>query len=211
MTNYKLPITNYQVKKVGIIILAAGASTRMSSPKQLLDYQGESLVNSTIKKAVNSVCNPVILVLGANANNILNQIKDNAITIIKNPDWQLGMSTSIRCGIREIIENNPDLEAVVITVCDQPFLNTEVINNLVASFEFQKKSIIACKYADTLGVPVLFSNNYFDKLANLTQDMGAKKLIKIHKNDVFSIPFPLGAVDIDTPQDYQQLLDFQKT
>ncbi|WP_353929732.1 nucleotidyltransferase family protein [Okeanomitos corallinicola TIOX110] len=190
---------------VGIIILAAGASTRMGSPKQLLYYQGENLVNRTIKNVIASVCNPVILVLGANAENIRNHIHETAIKILENPDWQLGMSSSIKYGITEITENYPDLEAVVITVCDQPFLTVEIINNLVTSYHSTNKPIIACKYADTLGVPVLFNKNYFLKLANLTQDMGARKIIKTYTEDVLSIPFPLGAIDIDTPQDYQQL------
>jgi molybdenum cofactor cytidylyltransferase len=203
-------MSNYQLPKVGIIILAAGASTRMGSPKQLLSYQGESLVNRTVKNAIASVCHPVILVLGANAEIILSQLdhvqKPN-IKVVENPDWQLGMSSSIRCGIMVILDNYPHIEAVVITVCDQPFLNTEIINNLVELSHYKNKPIIACEYADTLGSPVLFSSKYFSELINLTQDMGARKLIKIYKNDVFSISFPLGAIDIDTPQDYQQLLE----
>ncbi|NET70536.1 MAG: nucleotidyltransferase family protein [Sphaerospermopsis sp. SIO1G2] len=178
----------------------------MGSPKQLLDYQGENLVNSTIKKAVSSVCDPVILILGANAEIIHNQISESEIKILENQNWQLGMSTSICCGMTEIMTNYPDLEAVIITVCDQPFLSTEIINNLVDSFNIHQKPIIACEYADTLGVPVFFHQKYFHKLAHLTEDMGARKLIKMYKSDVFSIPFPLGAIDIDTPQDYQQLL-----
>ncbi|TAE56144.1 MAG: nucleotidyltransferase family protein [Nostocales cyanobacterium] len=194
-------------QKIGIIILAAGASTRMGSPKQLLNYQGENLVNRTIKKAIASVCDPVILVLGANAENIRHQIHESKITIIENQDWNLGMSASLKCGITEINTNYPHLEAVIITVCDQPFLEVEIINKLVISYQETNKPIIACEYADTLGVPVLFSKKYFQKLANLTQDMGARKLIKTYKSDVFSIPFPLGKIDIDTPQDYQQLLE----
>lgn len=195
---------------IGIIILAAGASTRMGSPKQLLSYQGESLVNRTVKNAIASVCHPVILVLGANAESIrsqIDQIQHSNIKIVENPDWQLGMSSSIRGGMTALIDNYPNIEAVVITVCDQPFLTGEIINNLVNSYYSTNKPIIACEYANTLGVPVLFSSKYFSELTNLTQDMGARKLIKSYKNDVFSIPFPLGAIDIDTPQDYQQLLE----
>ena len=210
MSNYQLPITNYQLPNVGIIILAAGASTRMGSPKQLLSYQGESLVNKTIKQAIASVCHPVMLVLGANSESILSQLEQIQLPnliIVENPDWQLGMSASICWGMTALVDNYPTIEAVVITVCDQPFLNAEIINNLVESYHSTNQQIIACEYADTLGVPVLFSRKYFSELANLTQDMGARKLIKIYKNDVFSIRFPLGAIDIDTPQNYQKLLE----
>lgn len=192
-----------------MVILAAGTSTRMGSAKQLLLYQGESLVNRMVNSAIASVCYPVILVLGANSQHILSQfdkIHESNIKIVENPDWQLGMSSSIRCGIISLLDDDITIEGVVISVCDQPFVNTEIINNLVESYDFTNKPIIACEYGNTLGVPVLFARKYFSELTNLTQDMGAKKLIQIYKNDVFTIPFPLGSIDIDTPQDYQKLL-----
>ncbi|NER99699.1 MAG: NTP transferase domain-containing protein, partial [Symploca sp. SIO1B1] len=94
----------------------------------------------------------------------------------------------------------------VITVCDQPFISTEIINHLVATYYSTGKPIVACQYADTLGVPVLFSKSLFSELATLDSTMGAKKIISKYENEVFSIPFPLGVIDIDTPKDYQQLL-----
>ncbi len=190
---------------IAIIILAAGASTRMGRPKQLLPYQGGSLLSHTIENAVASVCKPIIVVLGANAENIRSQISEPAIKIVENPDWHLGMSSSIRRGILSIITDYKTIDTVIITVCDQPFLSAEIINNLVSTYYSTKKSIIACEYADTLGVPVLFSQIFFSELANLSEDVGAKKLIKNHYHEVLSIPFPLGAIDIDTPEDYQQI------
>ena len=190
---------------IAIIILAAGASTRMGRPKQLLPYQGSSLLRHTIENAVASVCKPIVVVLGANAENIRSQISESDIKIVENPDWHLGMSSSIRRGISSIITDYQNIDAVVITVCDQPFISADIINNLVSKYYNTKKPIIACEYANTLGVPVLFNQSFFSKLANLTEDVGAKKLIKNHYHEVFSIPFPLGAIDIDTPDDYQQI------
>jgi molybdenum cofactor cytidylyltransferase len=190
---------------IAIIILAAGASTRMGEPKQLLPYQGRSLLSHTIESAITSVCHPLILVLGANAENIRSQISEPTIKIVENSDWYLGMSSSIRCGIVSLLNNSQTIDAVVITVCDQPFLSAEIINDLVAAYNSTRKPIIACQYADTLGVPVLFNHIFFSELASLSEDVGAKKIIKTHHQDVFSIPFPLGIIDIDTPQDYQKL------
>ncbi|MTJ54319.1 nucleotidyltransferase family protein [Anabaena sp. UHCC 0253] len=191
--------------KIAIIILAAGASTRMGTPKQLLLYQGCSLLKNTIENAIASLCKPIIVVLGANAENVRSEISESAIKIVENPDWNLGMSSSIRSGITSLITDFENIDAVVITVCDQPFISSEIINHLVAAYHTMGKSIIACEYAETLGVPVLFSHIFFPKLAVLSEDVGAKKLIKNHNDEVFSIPFPLGAIDIDTPQDYQKL------
>ncbi len=205
----KMKTTNAQPQhteyNVAIVILAAGASTRMGTPKQLLPYQGQNLLEHTIEKAITSLCKPVIVVLGANAQQIHSQINQDSVTVVENPHWHLGMGSSIRRGILFITNHYENIDAAIITVCDQPFLSTEIINNLVTTYYSTEKPIIACQYADTLGVPVLFSQQFFSELANLGETGGAKKLIHKYCDRVFPLPFPLGAVDIDTPQDYQQL------
>ncbi|MDJ0731409.1 MAG: nucleotidyltransferase family protein [Crocosphaera sp.] len=191
--------------KIPIIILAAGSSTRMGTAKQLLPYQGITLLGHTIKIAIASVCHPVVVVLGANADKIRPEIDEDAILVVENPSWFLGMGSSIRQGILSLLQSSQTIEAAIITVCDQPFLSTELINDLVVTYHNSKKSIIACQYADTYGVPVLFQSKFFSELASLNEKEGAKKLIKKYENDVLTISFPQGVIDIDTPQDYQQL------
>ncbi|WP_373529797.1 NTP transferase domain-containing protein [Nostoc sp.] len=186
---------------VAIIILAAGASTRMGKPKQLLPYQGSSLLKHTIESAIASVCKLVIVVLGANAQQIRSEVTQPSVQVIENPQWNLGMSASIRSGILSL----ESVDAAVIAVCDQPFLSSEIINLLVEAYYSTGKPIIASQYAETLGVPALFSQIFFSELAALGENVGAKHLINRHLNEVFSVPFPLGAVDIDTPKDYEQL------
>ncbi|MEH2467598.1 nucleotidyltransferase family protein [Nostoc sp.] len=191
---------------IAIMILAAGASTRMGTPKQLLLYQGRSFLQYIIEMAIASVCQPVVVVLGANAEQIHPQIKQLPVRVVKNLDWACGMGTSIKSGI-ELLNNLPQkIEAVVITLCDQPFVSYQIINQLVDAYYSQKKPIIACEYAGTLGVPSLFSQIFFSELAALKETSGAKKVINNNLNEVFSIPFPLGNIDIDTPKDYKQLL-----
>ncbi|MEH2431145.1 MAG: nucleotidyltransferase family protein [Nostoc sp.] len=191
---------------IAIMILAAGASTRMGTPKQLLLYQGRSFLQYITEIAIASVCQPVVVVLGANAEQIHPQIKQLPVRVVKNSDWACGMSTSIKSGI-ELLNNLPQkIEAVVITLCDQPFVSPQIINQLVDTYYSTKKPIIACEYGDTLGVPALFSQTFFSELAALKETSGAKKVINHNVNEVFSIPFPLGDIDIDTPKDYEQLL-----
>ncbi|MEH2328448.1 nucleotidyltransferase family protein [Nostoc sp.] len=191
---------------IAIMILAAGASTRMGTPKQLLLYQGRSLLQYITDMAIASVCQPVVVVLGANAEQIHPQIKQLPVKVVENLDWACGMSTSIKSGI-ELLNNLPQkIEAVVITLCDQPFVSPQIINQLVDAYYSIKKSIIACEYGDTLGVPALFNQTFFSELAALKETSGAKKVINNNINEVFSIPFPLGDMDIDTPKDYEQLL-----
>ncbi|MEH2287831.1 nucleotidyltransferase family protein [Nostoc sp.] len=191
---------------VAIMILAAGASTRMGTPKQLLFYQGRSLLQYITEMAIASVCQPVVVVLGANAEQIHPQIQQLPVRVVKNLDWACGMSASIKSGI-EFLNNLPQqIEAVVITLCDQPFVSHQIINQLVDTYYLTKKPIIACEYGDTLGVPALFNQAFFLELATLKETSGAKKVINNNLNEVFSIPFPLGNIDIDTPKDYEQLL-----
>ncbi|WP_445627276.1 nucleotidyltransferase family protein [Nostoc sp. DSM 114167] len=203
------PIDN-EKSTIAIMILAAGASTRMGTPKQLLLYKERSLLQYIIDMAIASVCQPVVVVLGANAEQIHPQIKQLPVKVVKNSDWVCGMSTSIKSGI-ELLNNLPQkIEAVVITLCDQPFVSTQIINQLVDTYYSTKKPIVACEYGDTLGVPALFSQTFFSELATLKETSGAKKVINHHLNEVFSIPFPLGDIDIDTPKDYEQLLSITK-
>ncbi|MBD2196358.1 MULTISPECIES: nucleotidyltransferase family protein [Calothrix] len=190
---------------IPLIILAAGASTRMGKPKQLLSYQGRSLIQHTVESAIASFCNPVIVVLGANAQQIRSQFNQDLVQIVENPHWNLGMSTSIRSGISALNHDSQNIEAAVITVCDQPYISAEIINNLISAYSATKKPIIASQYAETLGVPALFSRQFFPELLTLNEDTGAKYLIKKYRDLVLAVNFPLGAIDIDTPNDYQNL------
>jgi molybdenum cofactor cytidylyltransferase len=204
-----MTITDPQVEtakpNVAIILLAAGASTRMGVPKQLLTFQGRSLVNRAIESAIASVCKPVVVVLGANCQQIRAQINQTGVEVIENPEWKLGMSTSIKSGIISLSKCLERIDAVILAVCDQPFFSTEIINNLVAAYCSTGKPIVASHYAETIGVPALFSHKFFSELATLRETVGAKYLIEKHLSEVFCVPFPLGKIDIDTPQDYEQL------
>ncbi len=203
-------MTANEKSTIAIMILAAGASTRMGTPKQLLLYQGRSFLQYITEIAIASVCQPVVVVLGANAEQIHPQIKQLPVKVVKNSDWASGMSTSIKSGI-ELLNNLPQkIEAVVITLCDQPFVSPQIINQLVDTYYSTKKPIIACEYGDTLGVPALFSQTFFSELATLKETSGAKRVINHNLNEVFSIPFPLGDIDIDTPKDYEQLLSISE-
>ncbi len=203
--NFLNPKLENTKSNVAIIILAAGASTRMGTSKQLLPYQGGSLLRHTLESAIASVCKPVVVVLGANAEQIRSEVSLPSVQVVENLQWNLGMSSSIRCGISSLSNCYESIDAAVITVCDQPFISAEIINQLVAAYHSTGKPIIASQYAQTFGVPALFSYQFFSELAALKETVGAKHLIKQHFNEVFCVPFPLGAIDIDTPKDYEQL------
>lgn len=203
MSSEKVVIPN-----IGIIILAAGASSRMGTPKQLLLHQGRSFLSQIVEAAIASMCHPIVVVLGANAEQIKSEVSFR-VQVVENTRWSEGMSSSIAVGMQALVNQN--IEGVVITLCDQPFVSTQIIAQLIAAYRFTGKSIVASEYAGTLGVPAFFSRAFFPELMTLGATEGAKHLIRRHFHQVFSVPFPEGAIDIDTPTDYEQFQIMTKT
>ncbi|WP_414562218.1 MULTISPECIES: nucleotidyltransferase family protein [unclassified Anabaena] len=191
---------------VGLIILAAGASTRMGTPKQLLKYGQQTLIYHVVEVAIASVCYPVIVVIGADAERIKQEIEPLQVHTVENPLWGEGMSTSIRVGMETLNAINPEAEAVVLMLCDQPFVFPQLINQLVEIHQTTLKLIVASEYADIIGVPALFNRVLFSELITLSGITGARQIIKKYTQEVISIPFSQGLIDLDTPKDYEQFL-----
>ncbi|SEN51826.1 molybdenum cofactor cytidylyltransferase [Mucilaginibacter gossypiicola] len=190
----------------GIIILAAGASSRFGSPKQNLIYQGKTLLQRTIQTALTCLhCEKVIVVLGANEGIIRPNIDDQLVHVIYNPHWQEGMGSSIKTGLTEMLKLAPHITSVILMLCDQPFVDQFLLSQLLEKKEVNDCGIIACGYRDVLGAPALFDVKYFPELLKLEGPEGAKKVIEAHADDVFILPFPLGAIDIDTTADLERL------
>lgn len=190
---------------IGIIILAAGASRRLGKPKQLLPYLGKPLIQHSIKVAIDSTCKPIVVILGAYGEKIEPYLTDFNIHITFNQQWAKGIASSIQWGIREIQKIAPNLDGVIFMLCDQPFVTTDLINQLVAKYRTKNPLIVASEYGGILGVPVLFDTTLFSEMFNLKGDMGARKLIHNHHEEVLSIPFDKGKIDIDTIEDFQKL------
>lgn len=194
---------------IAAVILAAGASTRMGTPKQLLLDQGQSLLRRVIETAIAAHCSPIFVVLGAYSAQIRCELKDLPVQVVENPEWQTGMGSSIRHGIQALIDKTPTVEAAILLLCDQPFVSAPTIHQLASVYRSTNKPIIVSAYQNTIGVPALFHSTLFLELTGLTQAEGAKKVIQRHLNSVVTVEFPQGAIDLDTPDDYQQFLRFR--
>jgi molybdenum cofactor cytidylyltransferase len=190
---------------IPIVILAAGSSSRLGKPKQNLVFKGQTLLQRMISSA-SAVSDEVLVILGANFNEIETTIIDADAKIMYNPDWALGMSSSIKQATSYIEQNFPEADAVLFAVCDQPYVNTELLQQLIEIAGSVKQGIIACSYNDTIGVPAVFKKIYFPELFKLNGNEGAKKIIGQHLQDVYTIFFPLGSTDIDTEEDFNRLL-----
>lgn len=192
-------------KEIGLIILAAGASVRLGAPKQLLTFKGETLLRRIARESVASACRPVVVVLGARPDKFKNELIDLEVHIAENPDWENGMGSSIRAGLTKLLEIKKSVGGAVLAVCDQPFVNAGVINELAETFQKTGSLIVASAYEETLGVPALFSSELFPRLAELKSSGGAKQIINEFRGETTGVPFPAGAIDIDTPEDFEIL------
>lgn len=185
------------------LILAAGGSSRLGKPKQLVQSGNQTLLEKAVKSALEANLHAVQLVLGARYDELKATIQHFPLTIIYNKHWQEGIGSSISAGMESVIQHGA-YDGVLIMLCDQVHVNPAHLNTLVAAFSTEKKPIIATAYGGQLGVPALFDRKYFSFLQNLSGDVGAKKIISKHPSDVHTITFEQAIMDIDTADDLKK-------
>ncbi len=188
----------------GIIILAAGASKRLGQPKQLLEINNENLLSRMIRMSRASDFDLVSVVLGAHMELILPQIDTTDVHVFLNSDWESGMASSLRCGLKYTLREEPELQSVLVLVVDQPFVTLDLINEFLAVYQDKEAPLVAAHYNDVYGVPALFDRKFFPELLDQKGHTGARKLIQAHKKTLVAIPFPQGALDIDTEKDWKR-------
>ena len=191
--------------KVAAVVLAAGGSTRFGKPKQFALFQGETFISRVVAAAIEAGCTPVVVVTGEDSAQITSELTRFPVTIAMNQDWQSGLGSSIVLGIQHAMDLGPDLDAVVLLTCDQPFVTAAVLTQLMQLHLKTEKPIVASAYAGTLGIPALFDRSCFPDLLRLKGDSGAKRIILARQHDVASFDFPAGDIDIDTAADYEKL------
>ncbi|HTB97631.1 MAG TPA: nucleotidyltransferase family protein [Terracidiphilus sp.] len=191
---------------VAAIILAAGASRRLGRPKQLVQFDGETLLGRALRLAQEAGTSPTVAVLGAQFESISAAIPFNAAISIFNPQWEQGISTSIRAGLHELETRALQASGVLIMTCDQPRLTSAHISALLAEFgKLSDNCIIASSYAETVGIPAIFPRSVFPMLQALTGDKGARAVLLTPPCPLISVPFDGGEVDIDFPSDLANL------
>lgn len=189
--------------KTAMVLLAAGNSSRMGAVKQLLDYQGRPLLRHAAQVALAAGGDPVIAVLGANAEALTCALSGLPVTVATNPLWAEGMGTSIHAGVRAVLESGAD--ALVLLLADQPLIPSEFLRLVVDTHQESRAPIVAARYAGTAGVPVLFARSYFDRLLSLAPRLGCKGLILGNPDETVLLDCPQAEFDIDTPADYARL------
>lgn len=188
---------------VAILILSAGSSSRMGTPKQLLPIGNTTLLGLCIENALQSNAKNVFCVLGSNAETIKNSMPQYNIEIIINSNYKEGLSSSIVEGMHHIEDKNFD--TILMMLGDQPKVDSNYINALILSSEKNPTQIIASKYEDTVGVPAIFPKRCFKQLQQLKGDKGAKDFLNANKPQVIAIESDK-LIDIDTQKDYLNFL-----
>lgn len=181
---------------MNIIILAAGGSTRLGKPKQLLPWRGTTLLQHAVQVASGVVARPIV-VLGAFKQDL------EGAQVVYNADWQEGIASSIRLGLQTAMQQGA--KQALFMVCDQPFVSVHLLEELLTAQQKTGKPIVACAYSGTVGIPALFDSQYFPQLLDLKGDMGAKKIIHQYSEHTWPVPFPMGGIDVDTAEEYEAL------
>ena len=203
---------------MAIVVLAAGGSSRLGMPKQLVRWRGRTLLRRAVETALAGVrqggtgagrtgraatvpLGPVVVVLGAEAERLRAELRGLPVVVVVNAAWATGVGSSVRTGLQAAGE----VPGCLFVAADQPFVTASLLRGMLALFR-GGAPIVACAYAGTLGVPALFDRAYFGELADLEGDAGAKRIIERHRDVVRVVGFERGAADVDTRDDWESLL-----
>jgi molybdenum cofactor cytidylyltransferase len=184
------------------VILAAGASRRFGSPKQLVRLDGQSLLQRAISHASELLGSAVTVVLGAHAAEVAETLPTGTAGVIINRDWQEGIASSIRIGVQRL---PGACDGIMLILADQPLVGGETLRRLMAAWRRQPRQIVASRYGSVTGVPAIFPRWCFGDLTALRGDAGARIVIRRYSDHVVRLAHPEAAVDIDYPEDLLDL------
>jgi molybdenum cofactor cytidylyltransferase len=184
-----------------IILLAAGGSRRMGSPKQLLPYQGKHLIQIVVERLLACGQFPTVVVLGAYADAIAPTLQYPNLSLIQNPNWNTGIASSIRCGLAFLDFHFPEVSHVLFALGDQPMIQVEQYYAMLEKSEEFPMHIIAAQYAGIYGAPMIFPRAFFPQLDRLSGDQGAGRMVRDMPEKVIAFPLPTAENDRDFPED----------
>ncbi|MFY2561680.1 nucleotidyltransferase family protein [Corallococcus terminator] len=192
-----------------MVLLAAGGSSRLGHPKQLVVHRGQTLIRRAAEAAL-SLGGPVVVVLGAHREAIASELTGLPVQSVTHPDWALGPGGSLTAGLAALLATPdthapPAVDAVLVMLCDQLRVEAAHLEALVATWRSTGAPVVASEYDGTRGVPALFAGSVFDELASLSPEQGARGVIAHEPSRVVTVPLPGGDEDVDTPMDLARL------
>ncbi|MBC7258020.1 MAG: putative selenium-dependent hydroxylase accessory protein YqeC [Chloroflexi bacterium] len=187
------------------VLLAAGGSSRLGKPKQLLPFGGTTLVEHALDILLRSPVDEVVVVLGAHAEEIAPRLQKPRVRVVLNPRWEQGQSTSLHAALDAL---PPDCAAMVFVPCDMPWISPELIAEIIATWERTGKPLVATLGGEVRGIPALIAREIFPELKTIPGDQGCRVLIRGDSARVAHVQAdPRLLADIDTPEQYQAALE----
>ncbi len=191
-----------------VVILAAGGSTRLGRPKQLLQVAGTTLIRKTSELALGLEV-PVVVVLGAHEKLIRRQIQDLPLHMAMNPQWKLGMSSSLETGINCARQISPGLSGVLVLLVDQPLVHLDHLKKLINVARGESQAMVVTGYGQGRGVPAYIGSEHFEDIRTTSGDQGARALFAQKGKFIREVSLIDAAMDIDTEEDWQNYLNSQ--
>lgn len=188
----------------GILILAAGSASRMQQPKMLLPYGTGTILSHLLEETKAVQPKAICVVTGYYHAAMMPLLQTEPVLVVYNEQWQEGMAGSIKKGLAALLAQHPALDSVMILVSDQPFITRALLLQMIQTHETSGKGIVAAFYNGIKGTPVLFNKKYFQHLQELQGDKGAKSILQLVPEDIATVDFAEGEMDIDTPEDYER-------
>ncbi|HEY5808412.1 MAG TPA: nucleotidyltransferase family protein [Povalibacter sp.] len=181
-----------------VLVLAAGASTRLGLPKQLVRIGGRPALHTVVSNATGLAGHAVTVILGAHAGELTRLLAHSPASVVVNRHWEEGMASSIRCGMSAL---PAACEAVLILLGDQVAVTAEDLKRLAGAWKDQDGIIAAATYDQHVGVPAIFPRVCFSELSELRGDHGARRILERNTYRLVRVPMPNAAIDLDTPED----------
>jgi molybdenum cofactor cytidylyltransferase len=195
-------IPETEVASLHAIVLAAGASTRFGSAKQLVRIGDRPLLSLMAGRAGEVVGHALLVILGAQAAELAPLLKHSSGSVVVNRDWREGLASSVRAGIARL---PPSCAGVMLVLADQACVTADDLRRLAGAWRRQPLGVAAAQYGGTVGAPAIFPRHLFSELSELRGDSGARVLLKRHADSLVRVPMTSAAFDLDTPDDLLEL------
>jgi molybdenum cofactor cytidylyltransferase len=194
------------MKSVAALILAAGKSERMGSPKPLLRIHGRTFLEKIAEEAQSSQLHPIRTVLGHRSSEILEVLPQFQESAVINPKYELGQLSSLQCGLRSLAETS--LDGVMVFLIDHPFVHRDLANQLLRAFSAKTAPVVVPSFQNRRGHPMIFASSVFEELLRAPLDQGAVAVVKRHHAQILHLEVndPGVLIDIDTPEDYNEFV-----
>lgn len=191
--------------RCGLILLAAGASQRMGRPKQLLPIHGKPLVRHVVENVLPAGFSPVVVVLGAGADEVQMALGGLPVNLTVNTGWAEGMGSSLRAGVETVLRLQPNLTGLIIALADQPDLSAQHVEQIASEQRRTGQTMVAWECGGVPMPPVYFAAEHFPSLLALPGDTGARALLRSARASI-ALVHGEALTDLDTPADYEAFL-----